>query len=93
MLPNTQKYLRDTYTYHNGRLFKDGKDMTEVVGGVPMLRMPVGGMLQLRTAVWIYHYGNVPEGKVLVHLNESLYDSDIESLRVVELDDFAEELL
>ena len=33
--------------------------------------------------VWIYHNGNVPEGKSIEHINEDVQDDKIENLRLV----------
>lgn len=77
----TTAYLRETFRYHAGTLLYR-------IFGAPLigsntLRVSINGTrYNLRDLVWIYHYGPIPAGSRVIHLDEDSKDAYIESLRL-----------
>lgn len=80
-----QAELRLTFSYDKGMLYynKSGNPVAVTRQGDAI----IGGVkVRLRDLIWVYHYGVIPEGKQVVHLNEDADDAYIDSLRLVELE-------
>lgn len=80
-----QHELRERFSYDRGQLFHRSTGSP-----VPVSRtgdaVIDGIRIRHRDIVWVYHYGNIPEGKQVVHLNDDSDDAYIESLRLVEVE-------
>jgi hypothetical protein len=77
-------HLRKNYFYERGMLYRrhDGKPVKTVENGRYVMMFTT--KLDLRKLIWNYHYGDIPEGKEIVHLDEDSNDCYIESLRLVD---------
>lgn len=80
----SQADLKDQFFYHRGMLITRKND--EILPTKNGHCLVDGVKINLRDLVWMYHYGAIPNGKQIVHLNDDADDAYIESLRLVDVE-------
>lgn len=87
----TKKYIQNIFTYKNGSLYNkiplQGRTVNKKVG-----KNHISGYRTLlinnriyseHRIIWIYHFGNIPKGLEIDHINRIKDDNRIENLRLV----------
>jgi len=88
----TQNYVRSVLRYEGGKLFWVSSRGTKASGteaGCLKRKRDVRWHICLNgkehkrsRLVWVYHYGEIPEGLIVDHINHDTTDDRIENLRV-----------
>lgn len=86
-----QKYLQEVYHYDRGVLYSRRTGAPIMLTQDKMHIQIISMKIPVREAVWIYHYGAIPEGKTIVHLDDDSDDAYIESLRLVDINEVSYE--
>jgi hypothetical protein len=79
----SQHDLKEQFSYSRGVLYKTDGSLLPIKNGHCIVD---GIKINLRDLVWMYHYGAIPDGKQIVHLNDDSDDAYIESLRLVDVE-------
>jgi hypothetical protein len=93
----TQEFLREKFIYKDGFLFKripkdlDGNEFGKKYGflhlkGYIRTSVKCGNKhykFPLHRLVWIYHFGEMPDGLQIDHINHNRADNNISNLRLV----------
>jgi len=91
----TQEYLQKLFYYNNGKLHnrisQSGRTINKQVGTLQKNKrryIPVHGKrYQEHRLIWVYHYGDIPNGLEIDHINRVPDDNRIENLRLVTPDE------
>ena len=80
----TQEYLRETFKYeaHTGLFTKKKRAIGKYHEGYLYISIN-GSTYGAHRLAWIYHYGDIPEGLVIDHINGKRHDNKITNLRAV----------
>jgi hypothetical protein len=88
----TRPEARELFEYKNGELYRKHKIRGHKEGTPAGYRIYSTGYytvqveyvkMQLHTVIWNYHFGLIPEGHCIDHINRNRGDNRIENLRVV----------
>jgi len=88
----TQNELRELFEYRDGNLYWKKSNGTKITAGKiagslskdsGYIFIRLGKLYRSHRLIWIYHYGDIPEGLQIDHINRIRNDNRIENLRVV----------
>ena len=93
----TQEFLREKFIYKDGFLYKriskdlDGNEFGKKMCGLTNYRYYATNIkiknkhktFLLHRLIWIYHFGEIPDGLQIDHINHNRTDNDICNLRLV----------
>lgn len=86
-----QQTIRSLFDYKDGKLYwKNFQSPRATQGSLAGAKMPHGYwriginkvQYQLHRVVWVYHYGDIPSGLCIDHINRDQSDNRIENLRL-----------
>lgn len=75
---------RKAYIRSNGRMYKSNKvNNSGANNGYTLVRINTQNVMLYHRIVWILHYGQIPEGKFIDHIDGNKINNKIENLRLV----------
>jgi hypothetical protein len=94
-IPFTQKDIKSRLRYEDGKMYWlarnnsrfdkqfAGKEAGSFNEGLQGFSVAFNGTrILLHRAVWVFHYGEIPEGMEIDHINQNRLDNRIENLRL-----------